>query len=127
MERFLNQIARDVRDPKNGNSIWSVIREKRLEDAGENLQARKEIHGRRDLRIAALGSGSDYTVFLDHLAIASTDVSFSDSGVFGVYHSIYDSFDWYRRFGDPEFLYGKTLAELHAIAISRMALSLIHI
>jgi N-acetylated-alpha-linked acidic dipeptidase len=67
-----------------------------------------------------LGSGSDYTVFVDHLAVASVNASFRGDGG-GVYHSIYDSYDWYRRFGDPEFIYGRALAQYHAVAIARMA------
>ena len=72
------------------------------------------------MRIGALGSGSDYTVFLDHLTVASVNTAFRVP-VFGVYHSIYDSFDWYRRFGDPQFAYGRALAQVHAVALSRMA------
>ena len=119
LERFLNEVASDVVDPRSGESVGKIVREKRLEQAGDD-EKKKKIEQRRDLRIAALGSGSDYTVFLDHLAIASTNLSFRAEGG-GVYHSIYDSFDWYRRFGDPQFLYGRTLAELHAVAIARMA------
>ena len=120
LERFLNGVVRDMRDPRSGESVWKIVKDKRLEEAGDDEEEKKKIDGRRDLRLAALGSGSDYTVFLDHLAIASTNLSFSGEGG-GVYHSIYDSFDWYRRFGDPQFLYGKALAELHAVAMARMA------
>jgi N-acetylated-alpha-linked acidic dipeptidase len=81
---------------------------------------KKDIDSRPDLRISALGSGSDYTVFIDHLAVASTNVFFSGKEG-GVYHSIYDSFDWYRRFGDPQFVYGRALAQVHAVAMARMA------
>ena len=120
LERFLNDVVRDMRDPRSGESVWQIVKDKRLEAAGDDEDEKKKIDSRRDLRLAALGSGSDYTVFLDHLAIASTNVSFRGEGG-GVYHSIYDSFDWYRRFGDPQFLYGKALAQLHAIAMARMA------
>ena len=119
LERFLNGVARDVHDPRTGESVWKIVKDKRLEDA-ENDEEKKKIDSRPDLRLAALGSGSDYTVFLDHLTVASTNLSFRGEGG-GVYHSIYDSFEWYRRFGDPQFLYGKALGELHAIAIARLA------
>ena len=96
------------------------MKEDALKKAGDDDEKKNKIDSRRDLRIGALGSGSDYTVFLDHLAISSVNTAFR-APVFGVYHSIYDSFDWYRRFGDPEFMYGRTLAQFHALAMARMA------
>ena len=119
LERFLNDAARDLTDPRTGKSAWEVMKEDALKKAGDDDE-KKKIDSRRDLRIGALGSGSDYTVFLDHLAISSVNTAFR-APVFGVYHSIYDSFDWYRRFGDPEFMYGRTLAQFHALAMARMA------
>jgi N-acetylated-alpha-linked acidic dipeptidase len=119
LERFLNDVARSVPDPRTGRSLWAVMQEDALEGADE--QARKAIDSRRDLRIGALGSGSDYTVFIDHLAIASTNTAFRGNNSQGIYHSKYDTFDWYQRFGDPSFLYGKAMAQVHAVAISRMA------
>ena len=120
LERFLNDAARDLTDPRTGKSAWEVMKEEALKKAGDDDEKKKKIDSRRDLRIGALGSGSDYTVFLDHLAISSVNTAFR-APVFGVYHSIYDSFDWYRRFGDPEFMYGRTLAQFHALAMARMA------
>ena len=124
LEHFINSVARDVRDPMNGKSVWSVVKEKQVSEGGDKewhvAENKKSTEKHHDLRLDALGSGSDYTVFLDHLTIASTNISFGRAGG-GVYHSIYDSFDWYQRFGDPEFLYGRALAEFHAIAIARMA------
>ena len=120
LERFLNDAARDLTDPRTGKSAWEVMKEDALKKAGDDDEKKKKIDSRRDLRIGALGSGSDYTVFLDHLAISSVNTAFR-APVFGVYHSIYDSFDWYRRFGDPEFMYGRTLAQFHALAMARMA------
>ncbi len=118
LERFLNDVARSIPDPRNGSSIWEAMKAKKLEAASD--EDKKEIDSRRDLRIAALGSGSDYTAFIDHLAIASTNSGFSGDGG-GVYHSSYDSIAWYERFGDPDYLYGKTLAQFHAVALARMA------
>jgi N-acetylated-alpha-linked acidic dipeptidase len=119
LERFLNDVVRDSVDPLNGKSLWQIIRDDRLKNEKDETK-RTEIDSRRDLRISALGSGSDYTVFIDHLTVASTNVSFSDDGG-GVYHSIYDSFDWYRRFGDPQFVYGRSLAQVHSMSLARMA------
>jgi N-acetylated-alpha-linked acidic dipeptidase len=66
-----------------------------------------------------LGSGSDYTVFLDHLAVPALDIGFS--GSYGVYHSIYDNFTWMEKFGDPEFLTHTTAARLYSVLIMRAA------
>ena len=120
LERFLNEVAHSIIDPNSGQSLWTVMKEKAVKQAGDDDAKKKELDSRRDLRIGALGSGSDYTVFLDHLTVASVNTAFRVP-VFGVYHSIYDSFDWYRRFGDPQFSYGRALAQVHAVALSRMA------
>jgi len=120
LERFLNEVAQSITDPQSGRSAWTVMKEKAVERAGDDDEKKKELDSRRDLRIGALGSGSDYTVFLDHLAVASVNTAFREN-VFGTYHSIYDSFDWYRRFGDPGFAYGRALAQVHAVALTRMA------
>jgi N-acetylated-alpha-linked acidic dipeptidase len=66
-----------------------------------------------------LGSGSDYTVFLDHLGVPSLDIGFS--GNYGVYHSIYDDFTWMEKFGDPEFLTHTMAARLYTVLIMRAA------
>src|SRR5262249_37971684 len=66
-----------------------------------------------------LGSGSDYTVFLDHLGVPALDMGFS--GRYGVYHSIYDDFTWMEKFGDPEFLTHATAARLYTILVMRAA------
>jgi len=120
LERFLNDVARDIPDPRTDKSLWAVMQEDALQDAKDE-EKKKEIDSRRDLRIGALGSGSDYTVFVDHLAIASTNTAFRGNQSGGVYHSKYDTFDWYQRFGDPSFLYGKAMAQVHAVAMARMA------
>ena len=66
-----------------------------------------------------LGSGSDYTVFLDHLGVPSLDIGFS--GNYGVYHSIYDDFTWMEKFGDPEFLTHTMAARLYTAIVMRAA------
>ena len=119
LERFINDLARDSVDPLNGKSLWQIVKDDKLANEKDEKK-KKELDSRPDLRISALGSGSDYTVFIDHLAVASTNVAFSGEGG-GIYHSIYDSFDWYRRFGDPQFVYGRALAQVHATAMARMA------
>ena len=66
-----------------------------------------------------LGSGSDYTVFLDHLGVPALDIGFS--GRYGVYHSIYDDFNWMEKFGDPEFLTHAMAARLYTVLVMRAA------
>jgi N-acetylated-alpha-linked acidic dipeptidase len=76
---------------------------------------------RPDLRIGALGSGSDYTAFLDHLGIASMNLGFGGEDGGGIYHSIYDDFFWYTHFADGTFVYGKALAQTAGTAVIRLA------
>ena len=76
---------------------------------------------RADLRIGALGSGSDYTAFLDHLGIASLNLGFGGEDGGGIYHSIYDDFYWYTHFADTDFVYGRALAQTAGTAVMRLA------
>jgi N-acetylated-alpha-linked acidic dipeptidase len=73
------------------------------------------------MRIGALGSGSDYTAFLDHLGIASLNLGFGGEGGGGIYHSIYDTFTWYTRFSDTTFECSRTLAQAGGTAVMRLA------
>jgi N-acetylated-alpha-linked acidic dipeptidase len=120
LERFLHEVARDVPDPNHGKSVYEALKAHRLEGAATDV-ARQEITKRADLRISALGSGSDYTAFVDHIGIASLDLGFGGDGGGGVYHSIYDNLAWFSRFSDSQFAYGKILAQLDGTAIMRLA------
>ena len=82
---------------------------------------RKDVRDRADLRIDALGSGSDWTVFLDHLGIASLDLSYGDEDGGGIYHSIYDDFYWYTHFSDTDFSYGRALSQTAGTTVMRLA------
>src|SRR5262249_6475151 len=84
-------------------------------------EARQEIRQRPELHIEALGSGSDYTVFVDHLGIASLNLAFSGEGGSGIYHSIYDDYYWYTQFSDGDFVYGRALAQTIGSAVMRLA------
>jgi N-acetylated-alpha-linked acidic dipeptidase len=83
--------------------------------------ARREAAERPDMRIGALGSGSDFTPFLQHMGIASLNLGFGGESGGGSYHSIYDSFDHYSRFGDTDFAYGVTLSKVCGRAVLRLA------
>lgn len=115
LERFVNEVAHDVVDPQTGVSVWERVRAARM------VQGDREARTRADLRIGPLGSGSDYTPFLQHLGIAALNIGYGGESGGGSYHSIFDSFDYYSRFGDPGFVYGVTLAQTMGRATLRLA------
>jgi N-acetylated-alpha-linked acidic dipeptidase len=119
LEKLVNQAARDVVDPQKKVSVAERARSLRLTRGSPEEQ--KETRDREDLRIGALGSGSDYTVFIDHLGIASLDVGFGGESGGGEYHSIFDSIDHYFRFGDPGFPYGAALVKTAGRIVLRLA------
>src|SRR5205823_6414871 len=80
-----------------------------------------ELRQRPDLRIGALGSGSDFTPFLQHLGIASLNLGFGGEDQGGIYHSIYDDFYWFTHFSDTAFVYGRALAQAAGQAVMRLA------
>ena len=120
LEKFINGVARDVEDPETKLSAWKRDELRRIEDA-HSQQDRDELRQRADLRIGALGSGSDYTPFLQHLGIASLNLGYGGEDGGGIYHSIYDDFYWYTHFGDPTFVYGRALSQTVGTAVMRLA------
>ena len=110
LEKFINGVARDIQDPEKKIPVWKRDQLKAIADA-KTPEERKEARERADLRINALGSGSDWTVFLDHLGIASLDLAYGDEDGGGIYHSIYDDFYWYTHFSDTDFSYGRALSQ----------------
>ena len=119
LEKFINEVGRDVKDPQTKLSV--LERQRALQMVEGSPSAKKAAKERRDLRIYALGSGSDYTPFLQHLGIASLNIGFGGEDGGGSYHSIYDSFDHFTRFGDPNFDYGIALAKVCGRATLRLA------
>jgi N-acetylated-alpha-linked acidic dipeptidase len=120
LERFVDEASRDIFDPQTGKSVQAALRD-RLAERAQDEKERKEILARKTQRIGALGSGSDYTAFIDHLGVASLNLGFGGEGGGGVYHSIYDSFAWYTRFSDTTFAYGRALAQLDGTVVMRLA------
>jgi len=126
-QHLVNSVAESVIDPQTGVSVAKRARAKLLADAfdkGGNSDepelAAAEKGG--DLPLGALGSGSDYSAFLQHLGISALNLGFggeSQSG--GVYHSIYDSFDHYTRFDDPGLIYGEVLSKTVGRLVLRIA------
>lgn len=119
LEKFVNEVAQDVTDPQKKISVWKRWQAAEIVNGSPN--DKKEAVSRPDLRIEALGSGSDYTPFLQHLGIASLNLGFGGESGGGSYHSIYDSFDHYTRFGDDNFQYGIALAQIGGRATLRLA------
>lgn len=119
LEKFINEVGRDIPDPQTKMSVWERTRAERIVN-GSQAQ-RSEVMGRSDLRIGALGSGSDYTPFLQHLGIASLNLGFGGEDGGGSYHSIYDSYEHFTRFVDPGFVYGVALAKVCGHAVLRLA------
>lgn len=120
LERLAHQASRDVVDPqKKPLSVAERLRALQLTEGTPDEQ--RDARDRAELRLGALGSGSDYTVFLDHLGIATLNVGFAGESGGGAYHSIYDSIDHYTRFGDPGYAYGVALVQTAGRIVLRLA------
>src|ERR1700688_2276531 len=120
LEPLVNDVARDIQDPETKLAVWRRSQLHQIEQA-KTEDDRKELRQRADLRIEALGSGSDYTAFLDHIGVASVDVSYGGEGDSGIYHSVYDDFYWYTHFSDTDFVYGRALSQTAGTAVLRLA------
>ena len=119
LEGLVTQAARDVRDPAREVSILERALAAEVVDASPD-EARK-IRDREYVAIGALGSGSDFTPFLQHAGIASLNVGFGGEEQYGQYHSIYDSVDHYLRFDDGDFAYGIALAQFNGRLVLRLS------
>jgi N-acetylated-alpha-linked acidic dipeptidase len=119
LEKFVNLVARDITDPEKKITVWKRSQAVRLVHG--RPEDRKDARTRPDLRIGALGSGSDYTAFIDHLGVASLNVGFGGEDDGGIYHSVYDDFYWFTHFSDKDFVYGVTLAQTVGTMVLRFA------
>ncbi len=120
LETFINNVAKDVTDPEKGISVWERAKDREIINTF-SPERKRELEAANNLEIGAMGSGSDYTPFLQHLGIASLNLGFGGEGEGGVYHSVYDSYDHYIRFGDPTFEYGVALSKTAGRAVLRLA------
>jgi N-acetylated-alpha-linked acidic dipeptidase len=120
LEKFSNDIAREISDPETKLTAWKRQQLREISNAKTSEQ-REEIRKRADLRVPALGSGSDYTAFLQHDGVASLNIGFGGEDDGGIYHSIYDDFYWYTHFSDTDFVYGRALAQTGGTAVMRLA------
>jgi N-acetylated-alpha-linked acidic dipeptidase len=120
LENFINDVARDIEDPETKLSVWKRAQQRAIADA-RTAEERQELRQRADLRIEALGSGSDYTPFLQHAGVASLNLGYGGETGGGIYHSIYDDFKWYTTYSDTSFAYGRALAQTIGTAVMRLA------
>jgi N-acetylated-alpha-linked acidic dipeptidase len=119
--KLIRAAAQDIRDPKTGKSVYEAWRDRAWENSSQS--GRYDENGNEKAapppRIGTLGSGSDYTPFLQHLGVPALDMGFG--GDYGVYHSAYDSFYWMTKFGDPTFEYHVAAAQILGTVTLRLA------
>ena len=117
---FITDISKSVIDPETGVTVFDRQKAKRASEA-TSTQSKKEIYQSTEYPLGAMGSGSDYSSFIQHLGVPSLNVGYGGEDQGGEYHSIYDSYDMYVRFKDPEFKYGVTLAQTAGRIALRLA------
>ncbi len=120
LENLINAVAHDIADPEVKMNVWKRARASRLAGAA-NAADRRELREHADLPLEALGSGSDYTGFLDFAGVPCLSLEFHGETDDGIYHSIYDDFYWYTHFADTNFVYGQALAQTIGTTILRLA------
>ena len=120
LESMIDGIAKDVIDPQTKVSVFDRLKAREVVSAGSD-KAKKESMAKKSMSISALGSGSDYSAFLQHAGIPSLNIAFGGENPGGEYHTAYDSYDFYSRFGDPGFSYGRALSQTIGRAVLRMA------
>jgi N-acetylated-alpha-linked acidic dipeptidase len=120
LEPLMDEIAKSVIDPQTNVSIFE---RRKSHDAimATSTEAKRKILDEKELKLGAMGSGSDYSSFIQHAGIPALNLGFGGEGNGGEYHSIYDSYDNYVKFKDPGFQYGVTLAQTAGHAVLRMA------
>ncbi len=125
LKQFVRDVTKSVTSPSGGSvyEAWKLAKEqeasekKTSPDLGGSERA--PIAASSDLPVGDLGSGSDYTAFLQHLGVPSTDVS--SSGDYGVYHSVFDNYEWFTKFADPGFHYLQQMARVYGLQLLRMS------
>lgn len=129
LQHLVNQVAAGILDPETGVSVLERKRAQ-LQLAGSGSDADDEdrqlaeiaANPARDVPLRAPGAGTDYTAFADHLGIPVVDLEFAGEGdIGGVYHSAYDTWEFYTRFADPGFRYGPVLAKMAGQSVLRLA------
>jgi N-acetylated-alpha-linked acidic dipeptidase len=119
LQHFINDVAREIDDPEKHMAVQQRAKLRQIQHAKED--DRSEIRKEGDVRIGALGDGSDYTAFQDHDGISSLNIGYGGEDEADAYHSIYDDFYWYTHFMDTDFSYGRALAQTGGTAVMRLA------
>ncbi|MFZ0707385.1 MAG: M28 family metallopeptidase, partial [Candidatus Korobacteraceae bacterium] len=128
LKQYEREVAKGVPSPKGGSVYeqWKISQDKEEKERGSRLNSAlggspREPNAKinQDVNVGDLGSGSDFTPFLQHLGVPSTDMG--SHGPYGVYHSVFDNFAWFTKFGDPTFVYEREMAQVFGIQAIRMA------
>jgi N-acetylated-alpha-linked acidic dipeptidase len=119
LQSLMNGVAKDVEDPESKASVFKRQQARVLLHGTPRQQA--DVRSGDNLSIGALGSGSDFSGFVDHVGIATVNLGFEGEDPSGNYHSIYDDFYWYSHFSDYDFVYGRALAQTAGLTVLRMA------
>ena len=127
LKQFLRDVAKAVPSPKGGTvyDAWRKTGQPGTDGTQVPTEAIAEVRRvpaaqiHQDVPVGDLGSGSDYTVFLQHLGVPATDIS--STGSYGVYHSVFDNFKWFKKFADPDFAYEQEMARVFGLEVLRLA------
>ena len=119
LEKFVNDVAKDVQDPETKLSVWKRAQLGAIRTG--SAEERREARGRGDLRLDMLGGGSDHAPFNNFAGVAALGIGFGGEDGGGIYHSIYDDFYWYTHFSDTDFSYGRALSQVGGTAMMRLA------
>jgi N-acetylated-alpha-linked acidic dipeptidase len=127
LKQFLRDVTKAVSSPQGGTVYQAWQKADQPSAPSTQSPAESVADSRRapaatvnnDVRVGDLGSGSDYSSFQQHLGVPSTDIS--SSGPYGVYHSTFDDFAWFKKFGDPNFVYEQQMARVFGLEVLRMA------
>jgi N-acetylated-alpha-linked acidic dipeptidase len=119
LQRLLNEVATQIKDPRTGKPIAEESRRRQVMNTPESDRAAREKDG--TIWLDPLGSGSDFTPFLQHLTLSALNLGFGGESQGGIYHSAYDTVAWYTKFSDGDFAYGRTLAQTTGTLLLRLA------
>jgi N-acetylated-alpha-linked acidic dipeptidase len=124
LKEFIREVSKAVPSPEGG-TVYQAWK-KSSQPSPDNPRPQETstfrpppLASHNDVPVGDLGSGSDYTVFLQHLGVPSTDIS--STGDYGVYHSTFDDFAWFKKFGDPDFAYEQQMARVYGLELIRMS------
>jgi N-acetylated-alpha-linked acidic dipeptidase len=129
LKQYMRDVAKSVPSPKGGSVYdqWKATAEKKEQERANHPNAANSgmpqtepaATAGEDVKVGDLGSGSDYTAFLQHLGVPSADIG--SHGPYGVYHSAFDNFAWFTKFADPTFVYEQEMARVYGLEAMRMA------